>query len=192
MIYNYSTYKDFTFFICIEPNGMLVENSINLIKSMRKFTSGFSDCSIYAISPRGIDLKKESIYELNSLNVKYLCKKLNFTDSPYANKLYSGKYLEAIIDTEYLVFIDSDSIFLNEPRELFLLEKFDVALTPVWLKGIGCSGIHDDSYTLWKSVFSKFNLKVSNKKITTKLGNEEIFSYYNSGFVAVKKRNRFF
>ncbi|HUW51339.1 MAG TPA: hypothetical protein VMV75_10045 [Sulfuricella sp.] len=185
-----------SFFVCIEPdnNCSLINNSISLIESIRLFGGEFAGCPIYTISPRGRIIPcetKQRLYELGVIHAE-LNLNLEYSNYPHANKIYAGAYLEQIARTEILVFLDSDSVILNEPAEFRLPPGVDIGVTPVWLKGIGCSDDRDLSAHLWKIAYSVVAKKIPKDFVLTRIGQETILPYYNSGMIVARRSSGFF
>lgn len=186
----------FSFFLCIEPDdkGILIENSIILIESIRMFGGRFSTCPVYTISPRGKQIPyeiKRRLSELNTIHVE-MCINSKYCNYPHANKIYAGSYLEKVSKTKTIVFLDSDSVILNEPAEFDLPKDVDVGLTPVWLKGIGCSGDNDISTNVWELAYSTLNKKIPTNHVLTRINKEQILPYYNSGMIVTRRSIGFF
>jgi hypothetical protein len=182
---------DIAFITCIEQ-GFLVEQSLMLYESIRKFTGRFSKCPIYAFSPRkGKDIDRRTKRALKKLNVihinEILNDKLSFFD--WANKVYVCAYAELNFKNKVLVWVDSDKIFFREPNELELDEQTDIALRPVyWKVRYYTTGIEDKFDECWHYLCK--NCNVGYKKmpyVNTQFTNQMIKACYNSGLVPFRR-----
>jgi len=183
-----------TFFFCVEPNSEIaITNATALAKSIRLFGGTFSSCPIIAVTPRDEPVSSSTLMALEQCGVTYA--KAPFASKkqfPHANKISAGVFIEIIASTTYLVFLDTDSLILNEPTLFFLSEDEDIGLTPVWAKGIGCSGPSDASMQLWRAAFTEFEKNIPDERVVTILEGEQIIPYYNSGMILTKKKDKFY
>lgn len=179
--------------ICTE-RGILEKYSVLLCRSLRQFGGEMSQTEIYSIAPRkGYYPSKKTISELEKLRVKHLNIDLNirYRDYPLANKPFVCEHFENEFENSTLIFIDSDQLILNEPKEFLILEP-EIKLRMVDLKGIGISNQNDIESDYWTQVFSELNVdytKFSN--LETSCG-DLIFPYFNSGLIISKSTNGVF
>ena len=145
---------DVGFVACIE-NGVLERQALLLFESIRFYTGRFRVCSIYALSPRsGHGISESTRRKLEKLEVTYIDAILNTECREYgsANRVAAAAYIEKEHAHEILVILDSDTLFLREPRELLLPPNVDVAVRPVDLKGMCSSGPTDPFDIYWRDL----------------------------------------
>ena len=181
------------FIICTEA-GDLENKSLLLSRSIRMFGGAFQTCPIYSFQPRkGQSLNLKTLREFETLEVEHKDKVLNrdFHDYPLANKPMVCRFAEENFSHELLVFLDSDQIILCPPTELCFSAGYDVAIRPVDNKNIGATDTSDSNYPYWENIFSLLNV---NKLIRTQttVSQENIFGYWNSGMVSVKRTSGIF
>jgi len=184
--------KKIIFIICTEK-GTLEKKSILLVKSIRKFAGKYKNCDILSFSPRkGEEISVKGREELNKLGVKHYNIPLNtmYTDYPLANKPLVCSYVEKNYKSDYLIFLDSDKLILNEPSEIVFDSKYDLALRPVDIKNIGSNG-EDENSVYWKKLYNILNITEYNY-VTTTVDKEKVFQYWNSGFISIKSGKKIF
>lgn len=177
------------FIACIE-NNRIASEALLLFASIREFAGRYSDSSLYSFNPRGLGPLEPFHYEqLNSLDVQHSDEVLNldFRDYPLANKVYAAAHAEEIVNEDILVLLDSDSVILNEPEAFTLQHDTLVATTPVWAVGIGSRGPHDPAHILWDAIRQTCGIENEPPYIRTRLTQEPVNFYCNSGLVVVRR-----
>jgi hypothetical protein len=148
------TKPDVGFVACIEA-GVLERQALLLFESIRSYTGRFRQCSIYALSPRsGHGISESTRRKLRELGVTYIDAILNTECREYgsANRVAAAAYIEKEHAHEILVVLDSDTLFLREPREILLPPNVDVAVRPVDVKGMCTAGPTDSFDTYWRDL----------------------------------------
>ncbi len=184
------------FITCIEA-GYLEAQSLLLYESIRYYGGRFKECPIYAISPRvGYKISSSTKRRLEELSVEYLDLDLNrdFPDYPYGNKTFVCAYIENNKQHNFLVFLDSDTLFFREPKQLELEDSYDVAVRPVSWKTICTSGSKDDPYdNYWHLLCKHCHVDYDTiPLIKTFLQGAVIKACYNAGLVAVRANRGIF
>lgn len=185
--------EDLTFVICTE-SGQLEKMSVLFVMSLRMFGGRFSNCRVLSYQPRkGLDLSRKTLNLFDSLKVEHNSLDLNkdFTDYPLANKPLSCAHAEKTCGTELLVFADSDQLILGEPNALLLDSDCDVSMRPVDVKNIGATDESDPNFKYWAQLYELMSVD-QRKYVTTTVGQENIFAYWNSGLVVTKCKNSLF
>lgn len=179
--------------LCIEK-GYLENTSKYLINSLRKFGGELKDVPIYSYQPR----KKEKITDktkrfLEKNEVEFIDINLNkeYEHYPLANKPIVCAHAEKHLESEIIVFLDSDIMILNQPSEFLIPANVDIMINPVYRKHIGTSGKRDINYDYWKKLYSLLGVKKYQYVKTIKDG-EKIHAYFNSGHIAVRKNRGIF
>ncbi|HSE24597.1 MAG TPA: hypothetical protein VLB68_23240 [Pyrinomonadaceae bacterium] len=180
---------DVAFVACIE-GGVLEAQALILFESIRLYTGRFSDCDIYALSPRaGHAISSAARTRLEQLNVTYIDKILNSDCQEYgsANRVAAAAYVEVTYPQEILVILDSDTLFLREPDEFLLARDLDVLVRPVDVKGMCSSGPTDPFDKYWQDLCRCCNVKYSDIPWTeTFVDHQQIKASYNGGLVIAR------
>lgn len=184
------------FITCVEA-GYLETQSLLLYESIRRYGGRFSQCPIYAFSPRAChSISSETKKCLNQLDVEYIDLVLNtdFTYYPYGNKNFAVAYVENQKKHDFLIFLDSDTLFFREPTQLELPDTCDVAVRPVSWKAICTSGSTNDPYdSYWHLLCNYCNVDYDRiPSIKTAVEGTVIKACYNAGLVAVRANKGIF
>src|SRR5262245_59839419 len=124
------TTPDVGFVACIE-GGVLEKQALLLFESIRQHAGAFRDCPIYALSPRaGHSISNNARLQLDRMGVTYIDIVLNTECTEYgsANRVAAAAHIEATCPHEFLVILDSDTLFLREPSLVLLPSDVDVAV----------------------------------------------------------------
>lgn len=184
--------KDVCFVICTEK-GRLEKQSLLLVDSLRRFGGRYRNADILSFSPRrGCKPSQQTGEKLAKQGVIIVTHDLNhsYADYPIANKLIAAAYVEQHFDYERIVMLDSDILFFNEPSLVDIPTGFDIALRPVHRKNIGV-GKNEPIPPDWQKVFELFGV-TSHRFVRTTVDNEEIYAYWNSGFIVSRSSAGFF
>jgi hypothetical protein len=145
---------DVGFVACIE-GGVLEAQALLLFESIRLYAGRFSDCAIYALSPRaGHGVSSHTRKRLEQLHVHYSDAILHDGCLGYgpANRVAAAAHVEETRPHDILVVLDSDSLFLREPHEILLPQEVDVAVRPVDVKSISTAGASDHCNVYWRKL----------------------------------------
>jgi lipopolysaccharide biosynthesis glycosyltransferase len=176
------------FLMCVEK-GFLESQSLLLIRSLRKFGGGMKDAPVYCFSPRiWMPLEEKTIAEMEKLEVNYIDHNLNklFPQFPRTNKIFVNAWAEENIDADFLVFLDSDTIFLNEPSKLILNESDDIGICPVHKKGISSRGEGDSKEAYWQEAYQICGSQVP-PFVKTVVSETKIRGHWNSGLISARR-----
>lgn len=139
---------DATFVLCIENNAIRAQ-SLLLCESIREFGGRYRRAPILAVAPRsGLGIDRKTRRRLDALEVEYVEEPLNQICAVYgsANRVFAAAWAEARVRSEWIVVLDSDTIFLGEPE---LPAAHDVAVRPVDSKGSTTEGPGDPFEAYW-------------------------------------------
>ena len=179
------------FVACIEK-GVLERQALLLFESIRRYTGGFRDCPIYALSPRaGYSISAGVRRELDKLSVNYIDLILNTECREYgsANRVAAAAYVEQLHPNEILVILDSDTLFLREPHEFLLPPDLDVAVRPVDVKGMCTTGPADLFDAYWRELCRCCGVDYDQIPWTESFIDQcRIKASYNGGLVVVRGR----
>ncbi len=183
------------FIFCTE-SGYLEPMAKLLAFSIRNFGGQFSQSKIFSYSPRKSKRIHSSTVEVfEELQVDYVDEELNkdYKFYPIANKILSCAHRENNTDSDVLVFLDTDTLFLDPPEILNKVSPGEVYARPVDFKGIGTdrnySGVNGE---YWKKMFQILGLQDRGRYVNTTMDDQEIIEYYNAGLVITHRSNGFF
>lgn len=187
-------------FVHIVERGDLESKSILLCSSIRKYCGIYKNSVIYAVTPRKgkeVSDKTKDVYK--KLNVNYVYKELNIKwyDQPYLNSIYGVAYIEKnyINSNISLVYVDSDTFFINQPDKLDL-EKNNVkiAVTPIdSVKAEIADYDINDISEYWKNVYRLFNINANDLwYVNTLHDNQKIIAYFNIGIISINPNLQIF
>ncbi len=165
--------------------------TIILPESIRSFAGNLSQCRIWMFIPYSKDkLEKDIIEKLSSLDVEIISYTIDIDKSKFsfidtvsaaaeAEKLAVGK-------TEFLVWLGTNGIIINEPNQFLLDTNKILGYRPVHHTLIG--SIFDEPIDeFWKIVFQKTNIEEDKIfPMQTHVDGKILRPYFNSGFLIVR------
>jgi hypothetical protein len=107
---------DPTFVLCIENNAIRAQ-ALLLCESIRRFGGRHRSAPILAVAPRpGLGIDGETIRRLDGMGVEYAEEPLNRACPEYgsANRVFAAAWAERRARSEWVVVLDSDTVFLHE------------------------------------------------------------------------------
>ncbi|MHA2246119.1 MAG: flavin reductase family protein [Candidatus Hodarchaeales archaeon] len=161
-----------------------------LAASIREFAGILSDCPIWVLIPQSEkEIPKEIEKQLLSLDVQIIPYSVD-SDSkfPFARFVLAAATAESLVieKTEFLVWLGSNTIIINEPK-LFLLDKDkNLGYRPVHHTLIG-SLYEKPIDPFWELIYRKCN--VPEDKIfpmKTHVDNNALRPYFNAGFLITR------
>ena len=176
------------FIACVE-NGYLDDQTVLLCLSIRRFAGRFRDVPIHTFEPRaGTKIRSSTLISLQELGCIHHRETLNveFEAFPHTNKIFTSAYAEQILQEDLLVFVDSDTLFTGEPRDLELAPEFDAAALPVNNCRLGSTGFGDANEPYWQRMYDICG--VGNRPFVTGVTDGvRIRAYFNSGLIVVRR-----
>ncbi len=168
---------------CVE-NNILEQQAKLLTTSIRKF---IPDVDIFAFSPR-LDYLPSPATEniLSDLDVVHIKDNINtkYLSYPIANKVLATAHFEQnfpIYST--VIFVDTDTVFLNDITSFLSSNQPKLYLRPVDNKGPGTEGSGDNNDHFWQNAFKLLNVKIPKPEIQTSVGQSIIRGYFNAGLI---------
>ncbi len=178
--------EEIVFLICVEANRLEPQAHL-LCSSIRIFAGRYKDVPIVAVSPRpNLALSMASQQRLHALGVTYVSQLLNDTGSTYGtiNRIVVGAWAEKSLRQPYLVVLDTDTMFVSEPRFV----RADVGVRAVDMKGSASSGAGDPLDQYWNTLCEIAGIKISQlPMIDTTVDHVKIRASYNGGFTVVRR-----
>ena len=161
------------------------------VRSLRAHGGQLSASQVLLMLPETADLPNEAIKAaLESADVRL--ERFNAPPEilrfPYAVKIYAGAAAESLCvnETEVLVWMDPDTIILQEPVELVLLPRFDLACCPVHLKNIS-DGINHPPERFWQLIYDACGIQAETLvPMTTTVDNELIRPQMTAGLLSFR------
>ncbi len=176
-----------TFVLCIENNAIRSQ-ALLLCESIRAFGGSHRRAPILAIAPRpGLGVDRETRARLDALDVEYAEEPLNRACPEYgsANRVFAAAWAEARVASDWIVVLDSDTVFLDE---IALPPDADVAVRPVDSKGSATEGPDDPVDDYWRrlAALQGVSLDVLPYLQTTDR-RHRVRASYNGGLVVVRR-----
>lgn len=182
-----ATTSTVSFVLCIEDNGIR-DQALLLCESIRRFGGRHRDAPILAFSPRpGLCIDAQTRSALADLGVQYVDEPLNTFCLEYgsANRVVAAAWAEAHCTSDFIVVLDSDTVFLDEPQ---LPEDADVAVRPVDSKGSATGGPFDPFEAYWQKLADMGATSLERLPyMDTTIGRERIRASYNGGLIVARR-----
>ena len=176
-----------TFVLCIEDNAIR-DQALLLCESIRRFGGRYRDAPIVAIAPRpGLGVSRQIILRLEAMNVEYVEAPLNTVCPEYgsANRVFAAAWVEARVRSEWIVVLDSDTVFVGEPE---LPATADVAVRPVDSKGSASTGPDDPFDDYWMQLAAIQGVPLDCLPfVWTTDRSHQVRASYNGGLVVVRR-----
>ena len=176
-----------TFVLCIEKNAIRSQ-ALLLCESIRQFGGAHRDAPIVAVAPRpGLGIDGEARRQLDALGVEYVEEPLNRVCPQYgsANRVFTAAWAEARVRSEWIVVLDSDTVFLEE---LELPADADVAVRPVDSKGSASEGPGDPFDDYWSRLAELQGVPLDGLPfVHTTDRRHRVRASYNGGLIVVRR-----
>jgi hypothetical protein len=180
------------FVLCIENNSIR-EQALLLCESIRRFGGRHRNAPIMAFAPRpGLGVDRETQRRLADMDATYVDEPLNTTCLDYApaNRVFAGGYAESHATTDFLIVLDSDTVWLDQP-ELPLDD--DAAARPVDYKGSATGGPGDRFEAYWARLADICGMSLDRlPMVDSTIGNERIRVSYNAGLTVARREKGIF
>ncbi len=176
-----------TFVLCIENNAIRAQ-ALLLCESIRQFGGRHRCAPILAVAPRpGLGIDKEAQKRLEAMDVEYAEEPLNRVCPEYgsANRVFTAAWAERRARSEWIVVLDSDTVFL---AELELPANADVAVRPVDMKGSATEGPGDPFEDYWTRLADIQGVPLDSLPfVRTTVCDQRIRASYNGGLIVVRR-----
>jgi hypothetical protein len=123
---------------------------------------------------------------LADLGVTLVIEPLNRTGSAYGtiNRIVAGAWAEAHASSPYLAVLDTDTVFVDEPR----FPRHDVGARPVDVKGIASAGPDDPLDAYWTTLCAFAGLRPADlPMLRTTVDHQQVRAVCNGGFTVVRR-----
>jgi hypothetical protein len=178
---------------CIEP-GELEPKTIRMVESLRRFGGRFSDLDVIAVTPRrSARLATDTRRRLDDLGVRHIRVRptTHYVWHHYMNKAQAVQAAEELVDTDSILWIDSDIIFLQEPNELELPTSVDFIASAPDTGLIGSHGSEDPHDAFWSRCAALIGRSVDDLPWLTTGDGHHIRFYWNAGLFVYRRASRF-
>ena len=182
-------------FIIIVESGDLENKSLLCALSIKRIYN--NECRVVIIKPRsGQPISKNILDQFDKIGVEFFDANLNidWKDHPMMNEPYAASYGEKILESEceYIIYLDADSILLK-PIDFSIFSNIQkIGIRPVDVRNIG-NLYGEDLIEIWNYVFKVMNIDKNYLwDIKTTITNENIYPYFNSGFIIEKQGTKLF
>jgi lipopolysaccharide biosynthesis glycosyltransferase len=195
------------FVACVE-RGELEKKTLLLCRSIRRFGGSHAEAPVYTFQPRaGTAISRHTEAQLADLGVVHSTEQLNSRFAHYAigNKIFAAARAEELAAEDVVVFLDSDTVIVNEPKALELGDRIDAAVRPVDMHR-SATEPEDDGDPFWKTRYRRVSssgpgdpmddywlrmyelLGVDPRPfVETTCSRQRIRAYFNSGLIAVRR-----
>jgi hypothetical protein len=168
--------------------GPLAAQSELFVESLRRWGGGLSGAPVYAFTSPDDAPGSETIGRLEALGATHVDLDLSgrHRDPPVLNKVYVCAWAERELDHRTLAFSDTDTVILNEPREL-VEGEWIVAAKPVGSSRSGGSkGPGKRNERFWQRMYRELGVR-SEPWVTSVVDRKRIRAYWNTGLVAARR-----
>jgi hypothetical protein len=176
-----------TFVLCIEETAIR-EQAMLLCASIRRFGGRHRGAPIVALAPRqGLGVGADVQRRLHALGVEYVEEPLNTICPAYAsaNRVFAAAWAETRARSEWIVVLDSDTVFLGEPE---LPQDADVGVRPVDSKGSATEGPADRFDEYWSRLAELQGFPLERLPfVRTTDGLHHVRAAYNGGLIVVRR-----
>jgi len=168
--------------------GSLAAQSELFVESLRAWGGALAATPVYAFTSPDDAPPRQTIDRLRRMEVTHveLALEGRRRDPPVLNKVYVAAWAERELDHPTLVFTDSDTVILNEPREL-AEGGWIAASKPVGSSRAGGSkgpGKRNERY--WQRLYEELGVR-SEPWVTSVVDRKRIRAYWNTGLVAARR-----
>jgi hypothetical protein len=179
----------------VSPDKASERKFLLLVESIRDFAGLLSQAPVWCFTPEGkTGLSEAAKDRLSALNTTFIHFK---TESevprfPFMWKVFLNAQAELMAQgkTDLLVWLDSDTIVLQEPKEFLLQEGKNLGCRPVHHTIIGSR--YDEPLDLFWTQIYRY-CKVSEDRVfqmTTHVDGIRIRPYFNAGLLVVRPKKR--
>jgi hypothetical protein len=168
--------------------GPLAAQSALFVESLRTWGGRLSEAPVYAFTSPDDAPPRETVERLEALGAIHVDLDLRGRrrDPPVLNKVYVCAWAERELDQHTLVFSDTDTVILNEPREL-VEGDWIAASKPVGSSRAGGSkGPDKRNERFWQRMYGELGVR-SEPWVTSVVDRKRIRAYWNTGLVAARR-----
>jgi len=175
-------------FLIRVARGKLESQSVLLAESVREWGGAHAGAAVYAFTTPEDAPSARTIERLGELGVAHVEVRLDmpYRDPPVLNKVYVSAWAERELDHDVLAFVDSDTVFLDEPRALVDGEWLAAAKPVGNSRTAGSTGPGDPNEPYWQRMYDELGVR-SWPFVTTIVDRARVRAYWNTGLVAARR-----
>jgi hypothetical protein len=178
-------------FYSYAENPDQVHYLVPLVESIRTFAGRYKDATIWVyILPELMEQEASTIAELNSYNVEV--KNIEIPEEAtwfvLSGKVFAASLAESEAEgkTDILVFLNYDTVILDEPEEFKLPENKKLGYRPVMHKNVGLL-YSEPLDSFWMRIYERMSLDESRLfPMVTPADDDTIRPYFNAGLLVVR------
>lgn len=178
-------------FYSYAENPDQVHYLVPLVESIRTFAGRYKDATIWVyILPELMEQEASTIAELNSYNVEV--KNIEIPEEAtwfvLSGKVFAASLAESEAEgkTDILVFLNYDTVILDEPEEFKLPENKKLGYRPVMHKNVGLL-YSEPLDSFWMRIYERMSLDESRLfPMVTPADEDTIRPYFNAGLLVVR------
>ena len=180
-------------FLIRVAEGKLAAQSTLFVDSLRTWGGSLAGAPVYAFTSPDDAPRRPTVDRLEELGATHVELGLEGKrrDPPVLNKVYVCAWAERELAHRTLVFSDTDTVILNEPREL-AEGAWIAASKPVGSSRAGGSkgpGKRNEKY--WQRLYAELGVR-SEPWVTSVVDRKRIRAYWNTGLVAARREAALF
>lgn len=186
--------NEFIFACSISPGSSELE-AVLLARSIRTFAGRFSDSPVWILLPESEqEIQKETERKLLDLDARLIPFTVDgqLLAFPFGAKVVASAAAEALSESkaDVLVWMDVDSMILNEPVSLILDDRASLGYRPVDHTLIG-SPIDEPIDHFWDHIYRRCLVSEADLfPMTTSVDEKTLRPYFNAGMLVVRPRRR--
>lgn len=180
-------------FVSSVESGALEAQAVRLAASVRRWGGALATCPIIIVtSRRGAPLHAATRRALHELDVTYIHQHVRepYGWYKYMAKLNALRVAEQYASTETLVWLDTDTLLLNEAPGFRLPEGDEFGACAASSHG-GTTGPNDPNEAWWAAMCKAVGLSLDDLPwVTTLIDRKRVRLYFNSGVFAYRRGSR--
>ena len=175
-------------FLIRVAEGNLAAQSGLFAESLREWGGEFAEAPVYAFTSPDDAPPRPAIDRLEELGATHVELDLSGRrrDPPVLNKVYVCAWAERELDHRTLVFSDTDTVILNEPRELAEGEWLCASKPVGSSRAGGQKGPGKRNEKFWQRMYDELGVR-SEPWVTSVVDRKRIRAYWNTGLVAARR-----
>ena len=179
--------KDLIFACNPTPGNPEIELLL-LVESLRSFGGRLADSPFWVLLPNGLDLPAKTRRRLAALSAEIVLFDPRPADAqfPFASRVTAAAEAERLAESQSagLVWLDADTLILQEPAGLILAPGLHLACRPVHHRLIGSAadGPVDD---FWRTLYAACGVAEERVFAVDTAAGEPVRAYFNAGLLAV-------
>lgn len=182
-----------SFVLCVE-SGSLETMAVRAVQSLRLFGGRFASEPVLAITPRrGPGLSRSTREQFRELGVEHIrvTSRRGFGWYHYLNKPVALAAAEKLVDTEFIAFLDSDTLVLREPGALDLGNETDFSASVSDIELGGTTGPGHPNEPGWRRICGLVGILPDDLPwVRAPLDDVRIRLYFNSGVLVYRRAKR--